>query len=113
MSRYLSGLPAWLVQRISAVYLAAFIPLVMLWWWFASPLEYAQWRAVFAHPAGVVAIGLFLVALLSHTWVGVRDIVLDYLGQRPNWCLFALVLLGGWLLALGIWALRILVGVWA
>mgnify|MGYP000399453179 CR=1 FL=1 len=69
---------------------------------------HAQWRAWVAHPGITLAFGLFFAALLSHLWVGLRDVLLDYAkpaGVRN--ALLALVALG--LLGLGVWVLVMLV----
>jgi len=79
----LSGLRAWAVQRVSAVLLLGFVL------WFAArlllapPDSYDQWRALVAHPTAEIALTIFFAALLAHAWVGVRDIVLDYVRWRP------------------------------
>ncbi|MFU8838919.1 MAG: succinate dehydrogenase, hydrophobic membrane anchor protein [Thiohalomonadaceae bacterium] len=112
MNQHLSGLPAWLVQRLSAVYLALFVLLALLWWWLARPNDYAAWHALFASLPVSIAVGMFVLALLLHAWVGMRNILLDYLGYRPGLRLVMLSLLGASLLAMGVWALRILTGVW-
>lgn len=104
-----TGLPAWLVQRASALYMLLFL-LALLAFFGLHPLHsYAQWRHWVAHPASTLALGLFFAALLAHMWVGLRDVLLDY--ARPagvRRALLVLVALGlcagalsmAWLLAL-------------
>lgn len=107
--QYLSGLAAWLVQRLSAVYMGLFL-LSMAVILLATPqLDYAHWRGLFAHPLLAIATTMFFLALLLHAWVGMRDVILDYAGQSPPMRLLLLSLLGGWLIALGIWVIRIMV----
>lgn len=43
--------------------------------------SYTQWKALAGHPAMSMAMLLFFAALLSHLWVGLRDVLLDY--ARP------------------------------
>lgn len=43
--------------------------------------SYAAWKASLGQPAMTMAVLLFFVALLSHLWVGLRDVLLDY--ARP------------------------------
>ena len=43
--------------------------------------SYTQWKASVGHPAMTIAVFLFFVAFLSHLWVGLRDVLLDY--ARP------------------------------
>jgi succinate dehydrogenase / fumarate reductase membrane anchor subunit len=109
MNQNLSGLPAWLVQRLSALYMALFTLLAAAWWLFSPPPDYRAWRELFTQPLVAIACSLFFLALLLHAWVGVRDIILDYAGQRPWLRLGLLTLLGGWLMVLGVWVLRILI----
>ncbi|MEJ2406358.1 MAG: succinate dehydrogenase, hydrophobic membrane anchor protein [Candidatus Thiodiazotropha sp.] len=108
MNHHLSGLSAWLVQRLSAVYMALFSVTVLLWWFSTPAPDFAAWRGLFARPLVGVAVAMFFLALLLHAWVGIRDVILDYAGRLPGLRLFLLALLGGWLIAEGFWILRIL-----
>ena len=102
-----TGLKAWWVQRVSAVYMLLFV--VFLLYSFAlQPLRtFSQWHAWLAGPSISVAFHFFFAALLSHMWVGLRDVLLDY--AKPTnlrRSLLAAVALG--LLGLGAWVLSIL-----
>ncbi len=110
MNRQLSGLRAWTVQRLSAIYLALFL-LAALFYLLLHPIhDFAQWHALWAQPLVFVATVLMFLALLGHAWVGMRDIVLDYV-RLPHARLLLLALLLGWLLVLAIWLARILLQV--
>lgn len=107
MTQVLTGLRAWVVQRISGAYLAVFIVYLVLAVAAAPPRDYAAWVAWMSAPAMVVATGLFFVALLYHAWIGVRDVILDYihpLVARAVMLGLVMVLL----LAQGIWVAAIL-----
>jgi succinate dehydrogenase / fumarate reductase membrane anchor subunit len=72
------GLTDWLLQRLTAVLMAAYTLLllgIVLW---SGGIDYALWRALFANAAFLLASFLFMVALLYHAWIGVRDIYMDY-----------------------------------
>lgn len=101
------GLGAWLVQRLSAVYLALFTVAALAWLILHTPWDYASWRALFARPAVSIASGLFFLALMAHAWVGVRDVILDYIGNFVARMTLLALLLGG-VLALALWALQVL-----
>lgn len=104
------GVRAWVVQRVSAVYLAVFIVAALGWGIWHAPLAYAEWQAWLARPAVNVATGLFFAALLVHAWVGMRDIVIDYV--RPTGLRFAaLSLIALALYAMAAWVFLILVSV--
>ena len=86
MNRKLTGLGTWLAQRVGAVYMLSFV-LVFLFYFLIYPIHsYPEWREWVARPAMSVALFVFFVALLSHMWVGLRDVVFDYVqpaGLRP------------------------------
>ena len=108
MSRPAHGLYSWIVQRLSAIYLAVFILYVLEQWLFARATTYEQWKAWLASPVNNIGMGVFIVTLLLHAWIGARDILMDYvhnLGLRLT--LFALLVFV--LLLSGVWALRSLV----
>lgn len=76
-----TGLPAWVLQRVSALLmlmvLLGGLGAAVLW----SAPGYLQWRTWVSHPAVSAAIFVFFAALLLHAWVGLRDVLLDY--ARP------------------------------
>jgi succinate dehydrogenase / fumarate reductase, membrane anchor subunit len=101
------GLRGWLVQRISAVvmtlYTLLFIGILII----APPQHYGEWRALFSGQAMKLATFLFVASLLLHSWVGMRDILMDY--ARPMSVRFALeVLVAVLLIAWAGWAVQIL-----
>jgi succinate dehydrogenase / fumarate reductase, membrane anchor subunit len=109
MSRQASGLMAWLVQRVTAVYLALFLTYLLLHFTLAPPIDHAALRDWAADP--LVALGLLLLipVLLAHAWVGIRDVLMDYvqpLGAR----LILMTLLALCLIASGLWAFKAIVG---
>ncbi len=101
---------AWLIQRLSAVYLSLFLLYVLFWWLTTDRLSYTEWRQLIGQPFMAVALGLFFSALLVHAWVGMRDVLVDYI---PHIGLRFFILIGValFLLALGIWVALILVAV--
>ncbi len=105
----LTGLRAWLVQRASAIYLLLFILFFIGHFLFDPPRDFGAWRDWVAQPWIGVAILSAFVALLLHAWVGLRDVILDYVhptGLRAG----ALGLLRGALVATGLWMFRLLAG---
>lgn len=73
-----TGTGAWLLQRASAVMLALLLPLLLWHVLSALPADHAAWRAVFG-PAWVrAALLLAGLALALHAWVGMHDILMDY-----------------------------------
>ncbi|MEY6432842.1 succinate dehydrogenase, hydrophobic membrane anchor protein [Thioalkalicoccus limnaeus] len=108
MSRQASGLKAWLVQRITAIYLGLFCSYLVLHFAIAAPADYAAWRAWVAQP--LVSLGwlLFIPVLLAHAWVGLRDVLMDYV--KPIGLRVALLSLTALVfLASGLWAVRAII----
>ena len=73
------GLMDWLIQRLTAVVMMVYTLLVLgiaLW---NGGIDYPLWRQLFAHGGFKLASFLFMVALNYHAWIGVRDIVMDYI----------------------------------
>ncbi|WP_333842279.1 succinate dehydrogenase, hydrophobic membrane anchor protein [Pelomicrobium sp.] len=76
-----SGLGAWLAQRLSAVYMLIFLFYALIGWSLSQPMDYAAWRAwLLTEPMRLFSL-LFTAALALHVWVGLRDVILDYV--RP------------------------------
>ena len=103
----LQGLRPWIIQRISAVFIAVFIIYVFLVIMINSPLNVHDWANWVSIPYNNIFFGLFLVAVLWHAWIGVRDIVLDYV---PNVVgrLLVLTLVGCTIIGSGLWGFKAL-----
>ena len=72
------GWKDWLAQRVTAVVMAAYTVLLLgiaLW---NGGIDYALWKVLFAHGAWKLATFVFMLALVWHAWIGVRDIWMDY-----------------------------------
>ncbi len=100
-----TGTGSWLVQRASAVVLALALPGLALYVLAALPLDFNGWQALFAPPWLRVLMLLTAAALALHAWVGMRDILMDYVastGLRLALYLTVIVTLAGsvtWLAA--------------
>jgi len=100
--KLLSGQRAFVVQRVSALMLLAYVTLAALRLAFGAPASFAQWQAWTAQPLGTSVLLLGVAALMLHAWVGIRDVLLDY--AQPfalrvvllASAALALVLLAGW-----------------
>ncbi len=43
-----------------------------------SPLQYAEWKALFGNQWMRIASLLFLLCMFIHAWIGMHDILMDY-----------------------------------
>ena len=73
------GLRDWLAQRITAAIMAIYSVIVLVVLLTGKPISYAVWKDLFAQGWMRVATLLFAVCLAWHAWVGVRDILMDYI----------------------------------
>ena len=72
------GLRDWLIQRITAVVMAIVVPVLLVSLMRIAPVNYDSWKHLFAQGWMRMATFLFLVSLFLHAWIGVRDILMDY-----------------------------------
>ena len=72
------GVRDWLVQRFTAVVMAVYTLFLAGFLAFHQPLQFAQWQALFHHQGMRLFTLLFFASLFLHAWVGVRDILMDY-----------------------------------
>ena len=73
------GLSEWLLQRLTAVVMAVYTLFAFCYVLYRKPGTYADWSAMFAGNFFRLFTMLFIVSLLYHAWVGMRDILMDYL----------------------------------
>lgn len=108
MSRQASGLKAWVFQRVSAVYIAMFFVYLLSKFAFAAPANPKEWIQWWGNPVINIAALLFVIALMLHAWIGVRDIVIDYVwNTRARLSVLTLVAIG--LIICALWAAELLI----
>ena len=101
------GLRDWLVQRASAVIMVMYTLLVVAILLIQAPLQYAEWKALFGNQWMRLASLLFLLSMFIHAWIGMHDILMDYVhAMRIRLGLQAAVILA--LAVYTIWSIQIL-----
>jgi succinate dehydrogenase / fumarate reductase membrane anchor subunit len=108
VSRKASGLKAWAIQRLTAVYIGLFSLYLLLVFLVATPTDFAAWKAWVGSPLISVMLLLFVVSVLMHAWIGIRDVAIDYLHPIAIRATF-LGLVALVLVAMGLWATQALV----
>ena len=101
------GLRDWLAQRITAGIMAVYSVILAVVLLSGQPINYAIWHDLFTQGWMRVATLLFAVSLAWHAWVGVRDIIMDYIkptGVRLSLEAVVLLVIAGYV---G-WAIQIL-----
>ena len=104
----LSGLRAWTIQRVSAIYIALFTFVVMIALVLKGiPADHAAWKELLSSPLVNLAVMTFFLALLMHAWVGARDVIIDYV--HPLATRFTVLVLADiFLIVCCLWAARVL-----
>ncbi|HSW19125.1 MAG TPA: succinate dehydrogenase, hydrophobic membrane anchor protein [Ramlibacter sp.] len=102
------GLRDWLSQRVTAVLMGLFTLIVLAQVIFSrGPIGYDKWAGIFASQWMKVLTFSVIVALAWHVWVGVRDVLMDYVkpvGIRLVLQIFTIV----WLVGCASWAIQVL-----
>jgi succinate dehydrogenase / fumarate reductase, membrane anchor subunit len=93
------GTRDWLAQRVTAALMALFTLVVIARLVFSKgPVGYDLWAGLFANQAMKMLTFATIVGLLYHVWVGMRDVLMDYVkpvGTRLVLQIFTIVYLVG------------------
>jgi succinate dehydrogenase / fumarate reductase, membrane anchor subunit len=101
------GLRDWVTQRVTAAVMAVYALLFVIVLLAARPTNYGTWKALFSGQAMKLATFVFFVSLFLHAWIGMRDILMDYVASvavRLGLQIVVVLLLVAW----GGWAAQIL-----
>ena len=103
------GARDWLIQRVTALVMALYLVIMAGYLLMQPELNYDTWTALFSSlPVRTFSL-LFLLSLFYHAWVGVRDIVMDYVKSAGvRLVIHVLVILA--LILYAIWSVQILWG---
>ena len=101
------GLRDWLAQRITSVVMALFTLAVIVQILLPGEMGYDKWAGMFSRQWMKVLTFTTVVSLLLHAWVGVRDILMDYVKPLgPRLALQAATIV--WLVGCAGWAIQVL-----
>ena len=76
------GMRDWLLQRGTALIMAVYSVLLAVMVLQRQPHQYETWKEMFVTGWMRVATLLFLLALFLHAWLGIKDILIDYVKLR-------------------------------
>ena len=107
LSRQGHGLKDWLLQRLTAVYLGCYVVYLLVHFLRQPSHSYEQWQAWISQPLMAIVTAGFVLAILLHGWVGMRDVIFDYV-HSVGLRLIALSLIALLLSGCGLWVMRIL-----
>lgn len=94
------GLRDWLAQRITAAIMAVYTVILLVVLVGGVPITFPVWKDLFAQGWMRVATLLFAASLAWHAWVGLRDVLMDYVkpaGARLTLETAVLLVIAGYL----------------
>jgi succinate dehydrogenase / fumarate reductase membrane anchor subunit len=101
------GLRDWLSQRVTATLMALFTVALIVQLLLPGDLGYDKWAGIFSHQWMKVLTFVVVVSLALHAWVGMRDILMDYvkaMGARLALQVAVIV----WLVGCAGWAVQVI-----
>ena len=103
------GMSEWLFQRLTAIAMALYTVVLAFVLLYVRPEGYEAWHSVFEPALMKIGTFAFMLSLLLHAWIGVQDVLSDYIkptGLRSMFKLMAAAMV----IAMGGWSLLILWG---
>lgn len=73
-----SGLRDWVIQRVTAVIIAAYFIFIGAYIVFCANTDFPLWHTLFAHPVMKIFSLLALISVLYHAWIGLWIVFTDY-----------------------------------
>lgn len=108
MSWRSGGIRPWVVQRLSAIFMVLALSIFCLTMIFGSLGTYNEWQTWFATPLWNTMVIIFWLALFTHAWIGIRDVIMDYASHDAlRFSMLAIV--GFYLIAMTVWMTRIMI----
>ncbi|MGE5522477.1 MAG: succinate dehydrogenase, hydrophobic membrane anchor protein [Rhodospirillaceae bacterium] len=103
------GLRGFMVQRVSAVVMTVYTLAALITIASLPRFDHASWKALWATPSVRYATFAFVVAVLLHAWVGLRNVFMDYVHPTVlRLTLYIVVIVA--LVMYGAWSIQILWG---
>lgn len=111
-----SGVADWLIQRLSAIIMTAYLFFIVGYIVTTPELDYAQWQGLFNQLWMRIFSLLTLLSVAAHSWIGLWTVLTDYLnehllgGKATVLRLFAQAVLGLVTFAYTLWGIEIIWG---
>ncbi|MDO3382079.1 succinate dehydrogenase, hydrophobic membrane anchor protein [Gilvimarinus algae] len=111
-----SGLYDWLIQRLSAVAMTAYVVFLVIYLVANPELSFEQWRTLFDQLWMRVFSLITLISILAHAWIGLWAVLTDYItpmtlgGKATAVRVFVQVVLGIVAITYAVWGFEILWG---
>lgn len=77
-----NGLADWIIQRFTAVIMAAYTIFIVCYLLLNPDLTYAQWSELFSHIWVRIFSLAVLLSIVAHGWIGIWVVLTDYVTTR-------------------------------
>ena len=77
-----SGLSDWIIQRFTALILAAYTLFIVIYLLANPDLSYEQWSLLFDNTAVRIFSFIVVLSIVAHGWIGLWVILTDYVTER-------------------------------
>jgi succinate dehydrogenase / fumarate reductase membrane anchor subunit len=77
-----SGLSDWVVQRVTALVLLAYVVFLGVQLFFSGEVTYDSWKALFACTSVRIFSLAALLSIAAHAWIGLWSVSTDYFTER-------------------------------
>ena len=104
------GLRDWLMQRITAIVITLYILLLLGLLLFTPGMNLETWQELSTHTWFKLVTFAALICVFLHAWVGMRDIIMDYIRPTGIRLTLEVLVIGALLLYTG-WTIQILWGI--
>lgn len=102
------GLKDWIAQRVTAIVMAVYTVILLLCFLTGSRFSYEGWAGLFAHQWFKLVTFVTFLSLFYHAWVGMRNILMDYVTKSVVLRLVLKVATIAWLIGCAGWAAQII-----
>ena len=104
------GWQDWLAQRVTAVIMVLFSIVIIGFFAFKGGTNYAEWKQLFSSPLFRILALLFFLSVYYHAWIGIKDVLMDYVKPAGLRVAFQVAVLL-FLLTCSIWSVTIIWGI--
>jgi len=108
MSARAGGIRPWIIQRLSAIFMVLALSLFCLTLMFGGISSSSEWQTWFSMPFWNTVVIIFWLALFTHAWIGIRDVIMDYV-SHDGVRFIVLAIFGFYLIAMTVWMTRIMI----
>ena len=100
----------WLAQRVTAVIMVLFSIVIIGFFMLKGGVNYSEWKELFRSQLFRILALLFFLSVFYHAWIGIKDVLMDYI--KPAWLRISLhVAALLFLLLCSIWSVTIIWGI--